>query len=452
MNGSRRAGGSRSRGGACAGAARWVVVVIVAIVAIAAAAAAWVIWSGTGSAKAVELEAEVAQVTCGGAGSPKEPLPPGEVARLATGDAIDVDAQGRAQLRFEDYLLVHIFRDSGLELESSVDPDAPPLAAYHLAAGTTFNTMTPESAAERRLTITAGEVVITALGTEFLVHHDASSGATWVVVREGVVSVGANGREVVVREGQQTWVMAGRPPIDPRPATREETGDRFPRVEELTNGAMRDGDVLLLPSEPTPRSSTTEPTNEVPTEPPPALPDLVVSSFQVNGEAAIDEDGNTVVPVLLVVANQGGSPAATFKIAVLVETGDGARTPVAFQVPGQESTWFPFAGPLPPAGQLELQGNVLVPGSVDVESAMLVAEVDSRVGDEFVPDYGRVQESNEDNNRSRHPGDPGGAVLGSEPHGDDGQRPRSGGRDRGLPVHQQAAPGERRPGRRRAAE
>ncbi len=396
MNGSRRTGGSRSRGGPCAGAARWIVVVIAAIVAIAAAAAAWVIWSGTGSAKAVELEAEVAQVTCGGAGSPKEPLSPGNATRLATGDAIDVDARGRAQLRFEDYLLVRIFRDSGLELESSVDPDAPPLAAYHLAAGTTFNTMTPVSAAERRLTITAGEVVITALGTEFLVHHDASSGATWVVVREGVVSVGANGGEVVVREGQQTWVMAGRPPIDPRPATRDETGDRFPRVEELTNGAMHDGDVLLPSSEPTPQLPSTEPT----TEPTPALPDLVVSSFQVYGEAAIDEEGNTVVPVLLVVANQGGSTAETFKTAILVETGDGARTPVGFLVPGQESTWFPFAGPLPAGTQLELRGNVLVPGSVDVGSAALVAEVDSRVGDEFVPDYGRVQESNEDNNRS----------------------------------------------------
>lgn len=393
------------------GAARGVAVVVAAIVVIAAAATVWSFWDAGPPAEGVELEAESAEVRYGGGGNPDTLLPPANVSTLAQGDAIDVNTVGRAELRFADYLWVHIFRDSGLSVESSIDPDAPPLAVYHLRAGTTFNTMTPAGAAERRLRITAGEVVITALGTEFLVHHDPSSGATWVVVREGTVSVSAMGREVIVRAGQQSWVEAGGPPADPRPATREETGERFPLVDDLTNGNMHDDDVLIPTSgttegtiastdepttEPTPTSSS-EPTTESTSR----LPDLVVSYFDHDGPARSDAEG-VLVPAVLEIANRGGAPAEPFKVAIQVEARGRAAAPVPFRVSGQEDAWFPFAGPLPPGETLQLRGEILVPPEwYDAEGARLVAEADSTVGDEFVPEYGRVQESDEGNNRSK---------------------------------------------------
>lgn len=168
------------------------------------------------------------------------PVPAGETRPLAVGQAVDVDENGRARLRFLNYLIVEVFRDTNLQLESMAAPDAPPAYKFKLEAGTLYADVDP---ATEVVTIESDLAVITALGTKFWVYV-APGQITWVVCKEGEIQITAQGRTVTVATDRQSWVLPGQPPHEPVEASRNEVGNLVPRVDELTGDEVRDEQVL----------------------------------------------------------------------------------------------------------------------------------------------------------------------------------------------------------------
>ena len=167
-------------------------------------------------------------------------VPAGDTRSLAVGQAIDVDENGRARLRFLNYLIVEVFRDTDLQLESMAAADAPPAYKFKLEAGTLYAEVDP---ATEVVSIESDLAVITALGTKFWVYV-ARGKITWVVCKEGKIQITARGRTVTVAADQQSWVRPGQPPHDPVEAFRDEVGGLVPLVDELTGGEVRDEQVL----------------------------------------------------------------------------------------------------------------------------------------------------------------------------------------------------------------
>jgi len=130
-------------------------------------------------------------------------------------------------------------------------------------------------------------------------------------------------------------------------------------------------------------------------------PDLVVTSFQVTGPLRTEGD-NVYAPVRVVVRNQGNAAAAIFKVSVERQKAGEPYYVRPFTVPGQASSWYPYTGgPLPAGGEVAFEGDVVIGPTVDFVGLTVALRVtaDSCLGDEFQPDYCRVQESNEDNNQ-----------------------------------------------------
>lgn len=192
-----------------------------------------------------ELFAQFSNVDLTPADGEPEQLALHDTRPLGVGDAVSVDGEGEAHFKFSDWLLVRMFRDSGLVMDAMSDPDALPLADLRLNAGTVLASLTPDEQADRRVSVRTEFAVITALGTEFFVYYDTESRITWVVVIEGTVQVEGAGEEIDLSAGFQTWVLPGEPPREPIPAVRELIGDRFPLVDDLTNRALSDRDVLV---------------------------------------------------------------------------------------------------------------------------------------------------------------------------------------------------------------
>jgi arabinogalactan oligomer/maltooligosaccharide transport system substrate-binding protein len=170
----------------------------------------------------------------------------GTQCKVYAGDRLTVYGQGCARLDMGCCML-DIFINTELKCEE-IPKKNTPLCIAELAHGTVY------VQCEDRITINAGWATITNLGSAFWVHMDDVRGIVWIIVKLGVVEVSAAGETVQVNAGQQTWVYRGQRPLLPRPATREEVGDLFAPVEELTNNELQDPDLLRpaeVPSTPT---------------------------------------------------------------------------------------------------------------------------------------------------------------------------------------------------------
>lgn len=134
------------------------------------------------------------------------------------------------------------------------------------------------------------------------------------------------------------------------------------------------------------------------------MPDLVVTTLQTTGPPTVNAETRVEVPIRVVVKNQGNAAANIFKVAIEYTAGPiRARQtrPVRFTVPGQSEWWCPLTtGSLAAGSSVTFPGKVTFQSDVHGETVSLKATADSRSGDEFVPAYGRVQESNEGNNES----------------------------------------------------
>ncbi len=131
-------------------------------------------------------------------------------------------------------------------------------------------------------------------------------------------------------------------------------------------------------------------------------PDLVVESLVVDGDPTVNADGSVDVPIELVVRNQGTGSASTFKVAVDFTSSEGTFV-VAFTVPGESDIWYPKTETaLAPGSTVSFAGSLVFASNSSAlgENVSLVATADSCSGDEFMPEYCRVRESDEANNES----------------------------------------------------
>jgi hypothetical protein len=130
------------------------------------------------------------------------------------------------------------------------------------------------------------------------------------------------------------------------------------------------------------------------------LPDLVVTTLQTTGPATLVPHVGITVPVRVVVRNQGGAAADIFKVSTEYTLGNGTDV-VPFTVQGQDNTWYPFTDtPLAAGSEVAFVGVVTFDYYLQGETVPLWATADSCAGDEYMPEYCRVEESDEENNAS----------------------------------------------------
>lgn len=134
------------------------------------------------------------------------------------------------------------------------------------------------------------------------------------------------------------------------------------------------------------------------TEPPkPTEADLVVTSLKVTGSPKINSKGSFEVPVEVTIRNNGKSTAGIFKVSLEYNKG----YTVAFTAPGDNS-WYRFSKGSLRSGRTErLSGVAVLSPKLSGQTVYLRAVADSCSGDELMPKYCRVNESNENNNRSK---------------------------------------------------
>lgn len=129
-------------------------------------------------------------------------------------------------------------------------------------------------------------------------------------------------------------------------------------------------------------------------------PDLIVTGISLNGSAIINSQGSVELPIKVTVKNQGSGSAGIFKISVEYTSPQGTYV-VAFSVPGQSNIWYPYTtASLAGGASISFAGKLIFHPAVRGVSVTLRATADSCSGDEFMPDYCRVDESNETNNIS----------------------------------------------------
>ncbi|OKH29771.1 hypothetical protein NIES2119_31995 [[Phormidium ambiguum] IAM M-71] len=137
------------------------------------------------------------------------------------------------------------------------------------------------------------------------------------------------------------------------------------------------------------------------------LPDLVVTSLESRG-AAFERDGKVILPIEVAVKNEGNASADPFKISLeYTKTGNSTPFVVAFTANDNSNVnpdtgWYPFTrNPLAAGSEVTFTGELIFGDrSLLGQPISLNAIADSTSGDEFIPEYGRVWESNENNNRS----------------------------------------------------
>ena len=131
----------------------------------------------------------------------------------------------------------------------------------------------------------------------------------------------------------------------------------------------------------------------------PQVAELVPVSLDSTGGSQATQD-SVVMPVRVVVRNDGNVPAGIFKLAAYYTDSDG-RFPTQFHVLGQPDQTYPFtSAPLEPGGEITIDGLVLLAGLGGGETVQVSIEVDSCVGDQFASGFCRVDEFDELNNFS----------------------------------------------------
>jgi hypothetical protein len=130
------------------------------------------------------------------------------------------------------------------------------------------------------------------------------------------------------------------------------------------------------------------------------LADLVVTDFRITGSAVSTRAG-IEIPVRVEVTNRGDGSAAVFKVEIQYSGRARDFLSATFTVPGQESAAQPFTWTaLARTRSAAFIGRVIIPAFERGATITIRALADSCAGEEFMPDYCRVQESNESNNIS----------------------------------------------------
>ncbi len=137
------------------------------------------------------------------------------------------------------------------------------------------------------------------------------------------------------------------------------------------------------------------------------LPDLRLRQFLLYGEpveATVNRDGKTVrllkQDFRLTVENVGRAPAASHRIQINYAV-PGVNNYRLFMMVGRASWFLEIQGDIDPGHSRTINGDVFYEDSFRGTRGEVYALVDVR-DEEFMPDYGRVRESDEANNESVH--------------------------------------------------
>lgn len=136
-------------------------------------------------------------------------------------------------------------------------------------------------------------------------------------------------------------------------------------------------------------------------------PDLVPRITEIGSPTVVGEQ--IEIPLTVVVQNMGLGQAGFFAVSTRYESVSGS-TPgrsadVPFKVPGQANQFYPMTSSMIQANgssgdSVTFRGKVIFDRAFNGTTVKLYVIADARVGDEFLPDFGRVRESNESNNTS----------------------------------------------------
>jgi hypothetical protein len=137
--------------------------------------------------------------------------------------------------------------------------------------------------------------------------------------------------------------------------------------------------------------------------------DLVVTSLEATDLPFTIRGRGIALPIRVVVRNQGLAEAVVFKVAVEY-TGGNISPGSSFVIPfladstnevDPANQYYPFTrNPLPAGGEVTFTGTVLFNSAEAGATVSVRATADSCSGEEFTPNYCRVNESDEGNNVS----------------------------------------------------
>jgi hypothetical protein len=176
--------------------------------------------AGCGGRRAdtVKAQAELDVVTVRtGSSSAFQPLATTATTDLRVGDQLNVNASGRAVLRFGDAVSLEVFRDGDLALKSVPARDSDPIVTVLLTFGALFGRVDPAGATSR-VTVQTDLLEVVSTGTEFLVVREPGSGRDWVVTFKDSVRVHSWQEPNViwtVQAGQTAWAEATGPAHEP---------------------------------------------------------------------------------------------------------------------------------------------------------------------------------------------------------------------------------------------
>jgi hypothetical protein len=130
------------------------------------------------------------------------------------------------------------------------------------------------------------------------------------------------------------------------------------------------------------------------------IPDMIASLRTTGAPAVVN--GSVELPVTVQVKNQGYGQFGKFKVSVeFKRVGFNDSFVVAFDVPGQNNDWYPMViDPIGHEQSATFAGRLTFDPAVRGERIVLRAIADSCAGDNGMPDFCRIRESDERNNKS----------------------------------------------------
>jgi hypothetical protein len=133
-----------------------------------------------------------------------------------------------------------------------------------------------------------------------------------------------------------------------------------------------------------------------------ALPDVVVTGIAV-GSPSFISPSEANLPLTVTIMNQGDATATRFKLSVEVVDSSG-KFVKPFTVPSSGDRWYPWKTGLARGATYSFRGTLYIGiprgPSLHGQRITIIPYVDSCSGDEFMPDYCRIRESNERNNNT----------------------------------------------------
>jgi len=130
------------------------------------------------------------------------------------GDVVRVTQGGEATLDFGDSLLLRLFNDTEMNVDTASEPEASFDVQFYLWAGGFTGELTEPGG--QAVFTTPGGVKITVLGTEFFVTYDPSTEQTTVGNFHGSVEVESSGTSVSLEDGFFVVIQADQPPESPQ--------------------------------------------------------------------------------------------------------------------------------------------------------------------------------------------------------------------------------------------